>query len=176
MAPDPGLMFNVSTLLGEALGSVRSYEVREAEFRCDEGRTPVSGTVRLTRTDGSVLVEAELHLAVEEICGRCLSPFAQELTVELREEFWPAYDPVLQARVEIPEGREGFPITEGLLDLQEALRQYVEMTRPMQPICRPDCAGDAGRAGEGLGAARAGERPSIDDRWAALEEFRPEVR
>lgn len=165
---DDGLVFNVSTLWMEPLGSTREYPLANAPFSFDEGRCPVSGLVLLTRTDGSVLVEAELTLAVEEICGRCLDSFQQSLTVELAEEFWPEYDPLSQQRVEIPEGREGFPIVDSVLDLQEPLRQYVEMERPMQPVCRAACPGphDAPRMDE----------QSIDHRWDALEELRRELR
>ena len=165
---DGGLVFNVSTLLMEPLGSTREYPVTEAAFRFDEGRSPVSGRVLLTRTDGSILAEAELSLEVEEICGRCLESFRQALTVELVEEFWPEYDPLSQESVEIPEGREGFPVIDSLLDLQEALRQYVEIARPMQPICRPGCGGPSDAPGM--------DEPLVDHRWDALEELRRELR
>ncbi len=171
MTTDAGLTFNVSTLLSEALGSTRSYALDGAGFRFGEGRTRADGELRMTRTDGSILVDGRIRVAVEEACGRCLESFRQPLEVRLREEFWPDYDPVLQRRVEIPEGRDGFPIESGLLDLQEALRQHVEMARPMQPICRPDCAGGGG----GAEPAETAE-PAVDHRWAALEELRRNFR
>ena len=179
MDADSGLVFNVSTLLTEPLGSLRRYAVRDAPFRTSEGRTPVSGWVRFTRTDGSLLVEAELALEVPEICGRCLEPFGQGLVVELEEEFWPDFDPLREEQVAVPEGREGFPIVEGLLDLQEPLRQYVEISRPMQPICRADCSGpdtvdrsDSGwQSGSDADAAADAAAPA-DHRWDALEELR----
>lgn len=167
MASDSGLTFNVSTLLSEALGSTRSYVLDGAGFHFNDGRTRADGDLRMTRTDGSILVDGRIRVAVEEVCGRCLEPFQQPLDVRLHEEFWPDYDPVLQQRVEIPEGREGFPIELGLLDLQEALRQHVEMARPMQPICRSDCPGADG----GTEPAKAAE-PAVDHRWAALEQLR----
>lgn len=170
MPAESGLVFNVSTLLTEPLGSAREYPVEGATFRCGAGHTPVAGQVRFMRTDGSVLVEAALALEVEEVCGRCLAPFRQALSVDLREEFWPEYDPLSRQHVEVPEGREGFPIVEGLLDLREALRQYVEMARPMQPICRAACA-----APDDPPADERAEPPP-DHRWAALEELREELR
>ncbi len=167
VASDTGLTFNVSTLLSEALGSTRSYVLDGAGFRFNEGRTRADGDLRMTRTDGSILVDGRIRVAVEEVCGRCLEPFPQPLDVRLHEEFWPDYDPVLQQRVEVPEGREGFPIELGLLDLQEALRQHVEMARPMQPICRSDCPGADGGTEPAEAAA-----PAVDHRWAALEQLR----
>ena len=167
MTTDAGLTFNVSTLLSEALGSTRSYALEDAEFRFNDERTRADGELRMTRTDGSILVDGRIRVAVEEVCGRCLEPFRYPLEVHMREEFWPDYDPVLQRRVEVPEGRDGFPIELGLLDLREALRQHVEMARPMQPICRSDCPGADG----GAGPAEAAE-PAVDHRWAALDELR----
>lgn len=167
MASDANLTFNVSTLLSEALGSTRSYAIEDAGFRFHQERTRADGELRMTRTDGSILVDGRIRVTVEEVCGRCLDSFPQPLEVHLHEEFWPDYDPVLQKSVEIPEGRDGFPIELGLLDLQEPLRQHVEMARPMQPICRPDCPGADG----GTELAGAAE-PSVDHRWAALEQLR----
>jgi uncharacterized protein len=171
MTSNAGLTFNVSTLLSEALGSTRSHGIADAAFRFDEGRTRADGDLRMTRMDGSVLVEARIRVAVEEVCARCLQTFRQPLQVELREEFWPDYDPVLQRHVEVPAGREGFPIESGLLDLQEPLRQHVEMARPMQPICRPDCPGADADADH----AAAAESP-IDHRWEALAELRRDLQ
>ena len=151
------LVFNVSTLLQEAMGSVREYAVERSAFQIEEGRTPVRGWVRFLHTDGSVMATADLSLEVEEMCGRCLESFSTPLTVRLEEEFWPEYDILSQKRVEVPEGREGFPIVEGLLDLQEALRQYVEMARPMQPRC---------------GRSEVPPEAPVDSRWSALEELR----
>ena len=176
MPGEAGLVFNVSMLLTETLGSRRRYELESAEFRYDEGRTPVEGSVRLTHTDGAILAEAWLTLEVEEICGRCLEPFEQALMVELQEEFWPGSHPLRREPEEIPDGREGFPITDSLLDLQEALRQYVEMNRPMQPICRPDCAGAGAATAPDAAAVTESTETPVDHRWAALEELRREVR
>ena len=179
---EPGLIFNVSTLLAEPLGSLRAYAVRDAPFRLGEGRIPVSGQVRFTRTDGGVLVEAVVQLMVEEVCVRCLEPFGQALSVDMHEEFWPDYDPLREERPDTPDAGEGFAVVAGLLDLQEPLRQYVEMTRPMQAICRSSCpgAGDGANAGTKPGE-RASDPPAtsdgarIDHRWAALEELRDEL-
>lgn len=179
MAMSSALVFNVSTLLTEPLGSVREYAVRRAAFRAGEGRTPVTGEARFTRTDSGVLVEARLALEVEEICGRCLEPFGQALALEVEEEFWPDFDPLHPERPAAAAGNDGFPVVEGLLDLQEALRQYVEMARPMRAICRSDCPGpgsaELDRAEAPTVARDALAEPPADDRWAALAELRDKL-
>ena len=166
------LAFSVSTLLTEPLGAPRSYDLLEAHFRFGEVTAPVTGSVRLTHTDGSVMVSAMLALTIEEACSRCLEPFALPLRLEFQEEFWPAVDPLTREPLEIPEGRDGFPVVQGLLDLREAVRQSVEMSRPMQPHCQVECGGPAG--GENALGRRNGA--PADERWAALRDWGSELR
>ena len=169
---EDALVRNVSTLLTEPLGSTRTYEFAEAHFRFGPAAAPVSGRAQFTRTDGSVMVSAALALTIQEVCARCLESFALPLTLEFQEEFWPAFDPLTREPIQVPEGREGFPVVEGLLDLREALRQNTEMARPMQPCCRAECAGPAG----GESALGRPSTPPADDRWAALRDLRGELR
>ena len=133
-ASDHGLLtVNVSTLLTEPIGSQRHYALADAPFRFNGESVRVCGATLFTRTDGSILADADLDLTITETCGMCLTPYALPVAVSFVEEFWPDYDPISRTRAGIPEGREGFPIVEGHLGLQEALRQYIEMARPMRP-------------------------------------------
>ena len=144
------MQVNVSTLLQEPIGSRRAVRLEREPFLFQGQDVAVDGEVELVRTDGSIFVNATLRLTITETCSNCLQPLPQSLRLALREEFWPEFDPLLQRRVKVPEGREGFPIVKGRLDLTEAVRQYVEMTRPMRPLCdgalrEPRCARAFGR-------------------------------
>ena len=163
------LTFNVSTLLTEPIGSQRRYALVDAIFRLNGQPTSAIGEVLFTRTDRAILVNSVLHFTITETCGRCLTPYALPLAVELMEEFWPDYDPITRTRPEIPEGREGFPIVEGHLDLDEALRQYVEMERPMRPTCSPACPGPTTILPDD-------SEPPLDDRWATLRSLRERLQ
>ena len=110
-----------------------------------------------------------MDLTITETCGRCLTPYALPLTVAFTEEFWPDYDPISRSRPEVPEGREGFPIVEGQLDLEEALRQYVEIDRPMRPTCGLSCPGPTALLPDD-------EEPPLDDRWASLRNLRERLQ
>ncbi len=165
---EASLSFNVSTLLAEPIGSQRRHTIAEAPFTFNGFVTRVAGTVDFLRTDGSIMVTADLSLHIEEICGRCLRPFVTPFTVRFSEEFWPAFDPLTRERVHVPEEREGFPISDGHLDLGEAIRQYVEMARSMRPLCgRPACPAVA----EPVPLDRRDEA-AVDSRWAALQTLR----
>ena len=61
---------------------------------------------------------------------------------------------------------------EQVLDLSEAVRQYRETALPMQPLCRPGCAGLCPTCGRdlNLGACSCPEEPA-DARWSALAEL-----
>ena len=81
------LLFNVSTLLQEPIGSVRRYEVTNA--RGNGLSSDVSGALRLLRTDHSILATAELSTVVAELCGGCLCEITLPMALAFDEEFWP---------------------------------------------------------------------------------------
>ena len=161
------MQFNVSQLLQEQIGSRRSF-LLEGDPLEQEGRaTAVSGEVELMRTDSSILATARLGATLTSVCADCAGAFEEPVALAFSEEFWPAYDLVTQERVVMSEGREGFRVVEGQLDLTEAVRQYVEMARPMKPHCGPNCPGVP------VALAR-GKRAEPDQRWGALEALRRE--
>lgn len=151
------LLFNVSTLLQEPIGSLRRYEVDRARERGLDH--DVSGTLRLLRTDQSVMATASLRTTIDDLCGSCLEEMKLELELDFDEEFWPSIDAISGLSIEPPPERAGFSVIDGQIDLTEAVRQYVEMQRPMSPRCGEDC--------QGLEPSTSTEAP-VDDRWAAL--------
>ena len=159
------LLINVSTLLQEAVGATREYELADGEFRYEGALRPIAGAVRLLRTDQSVLVSGSLQTSTEDMCGACLSPVALELQIEFDEEFRPAG----AAQTEDPFAEpDGFAVVDGQIDLSEVVRQYAEMARPMSPRCGPECPGAA--ANPGADGEQGDEQP-IDARWAALSQL-----
>ena len=80
----PSLRFNVSTLLQEAIGNRRYYDVLDAPIDLEGETASVSGPVDMMRTDGSILVTAKLALTVQEACSICLDSFGLPLELELR--------------------------------------------------------------------------------------------
>ncbi|MXX81057.1 MAG: DUF177 domain-containing protein [Chloroflexi bacterium] len=157
------LLINVSTLLQEPIGSLRRYEVVDA--RANGLESGISGSLRLLRTDQSVLVTASLSTTTRDLCGGCLQELELPIDLAFDEEFWPALDAALGVAVEPPPERAGFDVNGGQIDLSEAVRQYLEMGRPMSPRCGAACPGLIDREPQ--------EAP-IDERWSALANFKIE--
>lgn len=158
------LLLNVSTLLQEPTGSVRRYEVTNA--RGTGLSADVSGTLRLLRTDQSILATAALSTVLVDLCGSCLSDMTLPLEVAFDEEFWPPAEAASDEYLQPPQEQIGFSVIDGQLDLSEAVRQYIEMGRPMSPRCGEDCPG--------LMTKPSSEAP-VDDRWSALAALQQEL-
>ncbi len=157
------LLINVSTLLQESIGSLRLYEVESARGAGLDGE--VNGSLRLLRTDQSIMATAMLRTAVSDVCGSCLEDIALDLELSFDEEFWPSMDMITGTSIEPPPERAGFAVIDGQIDLSEAVRQYVDMGRPMSPRCGSDCLG--------LDTSTSTE-PPVDARWSALSALKIE--
>lgn len=158
------LLFNVSTLLQEPIGSVRRYEVTNA--RGNGLSAEVTGTLRLLRTDHSLLATAAFSTVVADLCGNCLREMTLSLELSFDEEFWPPSEAASDDFLQPPQEKIGFSVIDGQIDLAEAVRQYIEMGRPMSPRCGQDCPG--------LMTESPSEAP-IDDRWSALAALKQEI-
>ncbi|MDE2695722.1 MAG: DUF177 domain-containing protein [Chloroflexota bacterium] len=136
------MSFNVATLLQEPVGSRRRarLEAEPMASPADRWAAEVSGSVDMLRTMRGVLVLATVQSSPVLECARCLDHFAQDLEFRIEEEFVPVVNLVTGERVEAAE--DELRIDEHhLLDLSEAVRQYEQAAIPLQPICRPGCAG-----------------------------------
>ena len=159
------LLFNVSTLLQEPIGSVRRYEVTNA--RGNGLSAEVNGTLRLLRTDHSLLATAAFSTLVADLCGSCLRAMSLPLEVSFDEEFWPPSEAASDDFLQPAQEQIGFSVIDGQIDLAEAVRQYIEMGRPMSPRCGQDCPG--------LATESPSEAP-VDDRWSALAALQQELK
>ena len=135
--------FNVATLLQEPVGSRRAgrLEGEAMHVVAADWAATASGEVRLLRSDRGVLVQARLETAPLVECARCLEPFRQAVALTIDEEFVAPYDLVTGEAVETIDADEFRIDGQHHLDLSEAVRQYEQTAIPIQPICRPACAG-----------------------------------
>lgn len=162
--------FNVAQLLMEPGGASRRYRVDEPCSPAEERTGALSGDLTLLRTDRSILVTGDLATTIEVACSRCLAAVRVPLTLQLQEEYYPSVDALTGALLPAPEDPTDFVIDEHhVLDLSEAVRQQVLVAVPMQPLCRPDCAGlcpDCG-ADRNLGLCACSSE-EFDSRWTSL--------
>ncbi len=163
--------FNVAGLLKDSIGSLREHDVdlEVAAGGDGEASERVSGRARLLRTADGILATATLSGAHHERCSRCLRDLDLPLEIEVEEEFYPTVDVETGARLRDPEEGEHFHIDERHdLDLAEAVRQYWQAARPMQPLCRAGCRGLCPRCGKDLNEGDCACQPEADERWSAL--------
>lgn len=172
------LLYNVSTLLREPIGSTREYDVGDRvlvdaeELRHEH----VGGYASFLRTKDGVLVTAHLRGEQPERCSRCLQAIAVPMQVEIEEEFFATVDIRTGARLPRPDQPEAFLITpQQQLDLGEAVRQAWALAMPMKPLCRPDCAGLCARCGKDLNEGPCACVPEQDERWSPLRRLRMEM-
>ena len=160
---------NVAQLLKAPVGSIRVLPVSDTLE--DEGKQYlIQGEVTLTRTNNSILAQGTLTASTEFTCSRCLRQFTCNLTLHIEEEYFPTIDIITGLKLPPPEEAGSFTIDEHhVLDLTEAIRQYIVMAVPMKPLCKEECAGLCSICGKDLNLGACGCRQEeIDTRWAEL--------
>lgn len=156
------MLFNVSQLLREPVGSLRRYRLEPEE--------PMhKGEAELVRVPRGVLVRFSGDVLIDTVCSRCLTPFGYHADVEFEEVFEQQFDPVTGTRFEI-EDPDAFLVGHNhTIDIREAVRQYTDVAAAMQPLCRSDCPGICPECGQDLSIERCEcDRTPVDSRWAAL--------
>ncbi len=163
------MQINVAQLLKEPIGATRKHTV-DAILEIDEGTFPIKGEVMLINIGGKVLVQGKLTAQSTLSCGRCLKPFTTGIPIKIEEEFYPTIDVLTGVKLPEPEDPGAFKIDEHhVLDLSEAIRQYIVMALPMKPLCREDCAGICSQCGKDLNEGECNcPTETTDPRWAEL--------
>lgn len=159
-------VFNVATLVQEAPGASRTYDVlapREA-LNVPELVGAVAGQAQVVRLEGAVQVGGTFAAQVEQPCARCLEPAGSTVAFVADDDF-----AIADAEREDAVGEETPEVRWELddrhnLDLSPLLTEGVISALPLMPVCRPDCTG--------LVAEESPESESMDPRWRELAELR----
>ena len=174
---DP-LTFAVSGLMAEPPGTLRDYDVERVDVDPGDGlrlTEPVSGTIRLSRTNRGLLVDARLHTAIEGECARCLRPVVTPVDLRIKEEVLPSIDLVTGQPVPLEE--DGDPEAPRLtdhheLELRPLVAEAISLQEPIAPLCEPDCPGLCPECGQRLEPGHVHDDAPIDPRLEALRAFR----
>ncbi len=162
---------NVAQLLRESIGSARSFSVGNTFVDGPVYLEGPRGQVRIVRTHQGVLVTADIEVEANLTCGRCLRRFPQSSSLHIEEEYLLAAEIQTGRRVDTSYGDEtDFRIDEdNIVDLTEALRQYVIADEPMKPLCQAECLGLCHLCGSDLnqGDCKCDANP-VDPRWSTL--------
>ena len=136
---------------------------------------PVSGGLRLQRTNRGLIVESDLWTALDGECARCLRPAVTAVHVVLAEEVLPTIDLASGSPVELEEGED--PETPRLtdhheLELRPLVLEAISLQEPIAPLCEPDCPGLCPECGERLETGHPDHEAPVDPRLEALRAFR----
>lgn len=153
-------------------GEMREHEISTpAPAKWGEGLVsvaagePVVVDVRVESVHEGILASGEVETEYTGVCGRCLTGVAEVVRVEFQELF--AYP---------GEHETDFEVQDDHVDLETLVREAIVLSLPFQPVCQPDCPGLDPVTGERLTESAGSEqRESLDPRWAALQDFTPDV-
>ncbi len=125
--------------------------------------------LRLESVMEGVLVTGEVTAPVSGLCGRCLEPISDTVTVGFQELY--VYP---EAGSGTDTDADESHVVGDLLDLEPALRDAVVLTLPLTPLCEPGCEGLCVTCGERW-AVLPDEHTHdvVDPRWSALQDLMP---
>ena len=168
------MQINVAQLLKEPVGAKRSYKIDELAGENEENQ--VTGEINLIRTNRGVLVMGTLATVITGPCSRCLGTAKIPVTFSMEDEYFPVID--INSGLHITASPDEFRISENhVLDLTEAIRQYIIMATPTKILCKPDCQGLCPVCGQELAKGDCGHsNTSYDHRWDKLVQKKKESK
>lgn len=174
---DP-LTFAVSGLLAEPPGTVRAYDIPPVEVRLDDETvtaSPVTGRMRLSRTNRGLVVDARIATSLAGECARCLRPVVTPIEARIDEEVLPTID--LASGQPVPLEEDGDPEVARLtdhheLELRPLIVEAISLAEPIAPLCEPACPGLCPECGARLEPGHEHGEAPIDPRLEALRAFR----
>jgi uncharacterized protein len=171
------IRFNVAQLLKSEPGAVREYDLDEDISGIDEElevTKPLTGKVRLLRSDDGILVTGHIKTEVRVPCVRCLTLFTVPIEIDVEESFRPSIDILTGAPIPAADGEDEVTRLDGhhILDLTEVIRQDLLLAIPMSTLCHPDCRGICPGCGANLNEEPCTCQPEEGDpRLAVLREL-----
>lgn len=158
------LRLNVGFIAHQSIGYSREFpfEYPEIRIKPDLELVDLNGSAIISRTSEGLLLQVTASAYTTATCGRCLEDFSQKLETDFTELYYFASHVKEDTELIFPET--------GIINLAPVLRDYLLVEVPINPICRPSCAGLCPVCGENLNLqphAHADE--DIDPRLAALK-------
>ncbi len=152
MTKNENVQINVAGILKESTGAIRRFQVEHERYLEEGVNYHVNGSIELLRTKRGILVRGDFTGVASLACSRCLIIFDQPIRFDFEEEFFPTVS--INAGTPLAAGEDdssAFVIdARHILDLSEALRQYVLLATPMKPLCSSLCRGLCTRCGKNL--------------------------
>lgn len=165
--------------ISEDEGLSLQYVYPEGEPALVGGETNLIGrcelNLRAARAGDEVELIGRVNAVVGFECDRCLKP----LSVPVGQSFELLYVPPIKAGDERELGGDDLSIgfyQGGTIDLDDVVREQVELALPMARLCTEECEGLCPDCGANLNNAEcACKLNRADERWAALSELKSKL-
>jgi uncharacterized protein len=142
-------------LRGELSLAELDLDVRDELIRVTQ---PLEYDIEVEKLDDALLIQGELHVALECECVRCLKKFTSELDLE----DWTLHLPLA--------GEDAVSIDNDSVDLTPFVREDILLGFPQHPLCKPDCVGLKPKTGKSKKIADKVEpKPSA---WTELNKLK----
>lgn len=169
------MLFNAAQLMKAQVGASLEADIHEEHIQLDEDLTlsgPLTGHVRMRRTNQGLLVDGWIDLTIQLSCSRCLKEFELPLHMPFAEQFHPTVDVITGHMLPPIREEEVFAIDEyHQVDLTEAIRQQALLALPMMPLCEEDCKGLCSQCGRDLNLGPCDCQPVVDTRFSVLAQL-----
>jgi len=111
---------------------------------------PVTARLKFFKQADKVFVKAELSVAIEMECARCLSPVQRVLEGSLENQYWPLPKTSQQLLDDI-----GIGYYSGeYMDMSDDFREALLLELPAKVLCSEDCVGLCPHCGQNLNEAK----------------------
>jgi uncharacterized protein len=131
--------------------------------------------LQATRAEDKVELIGSVSAVVKFECDRCLTT----LSMPVEESFDLLYVPPLgtgdEHELDDSDLSLGF-YQEGVIDVDDLVREQIELALPMSRLCTEDCRGLCSECGANLNLVGCGcSEQQTDVRWAALKELKSKL-
>lgn len=130
---------------------------------------------KVTREGSEVRIRGRLKASVLVPCARCLAPTRVDVDEDLDLLYVPLTDQrAMSEEHELADTELQIAFYQGdEIDLEDVIRERVELAIPMALVCGEDCQGLCPNCGANLNEGEcACSTETIDPRWAALRDFK----
>ena len=173
------LTWNVAGLLAEDPGASREFDVSDVTIPLDDDPElagPISGHVRLRRTNRGIIADARLQAGLRTECSRCLPHGSARSTSLSRRSSCPRSTSSTGKPLPADAEPDVARLTDHHeIDLEPLVRDELVLAEPIAPLHSPDCAGLCIECGLPLDEGTH-DHPTddIDPRFEALRGFTAE--
>lgn len=133
---------------------------------------PVAVDVWLAKAGQAITATGQIAARVAFECVRCLREFPATLDIPVQAQFLPPPPALTPGEHRMPtEEAEDYYYRDGLIVLDDLVRQELLLALPFSPQCRTDCRGLCVQCGQDLNVGLCACPPPRDPRLVGLQNY-----